>query len=416
MSETGSSHPPERARAAALAAARATARHRLAAAAGARCRRGGAGCRRGAGDAHHAHRARGAAQHAASSTSRSPAAPAPCWRNWSPTTARSASTCRRTTAPTSATVNEAGDALESAVSAYFDRAPGAASATAADLRAQLTRHIASARQLASRAAQRAQWAERAPGGARSRLPARRRRRRLGSRHQRHPGGRATFARRACSRHQRGARQRRQRRGHRAARAGFSGRPRRPRARNSKPRPARAWLALVREDFRRRARLRLRDRALRRAKRARVAPAVRRQRRADRRRAAAAAAAGATARCCRRRTACRRRRRPRPSIRCATPAPRCWRCCWWSRRCSRPSISLPVRRLTAATRQFAGGDRARARAARRLGGDRRARRVLQHHGRPHRGGGSGAARASGGARAAREPSARSSCTTSRITIR
>jgi diguanylate cyclase (GGDEF)-like protein len=58
-----------------------------------------------------------------------------------------------------ATVNDAGTALESAVGAYFDRAPGAASATAADLHAQITRHIEGARELAGRAAQRAQWAD-----------------------------------------------------------------------------------------------------------------------------------------------------------------------------------------------------------------------------------------------------------------
>jgi diguanylate cyclase (GGDEF)-like protein len=58
-----------------------------------------------------------------------------------------------------ATVNDAGAALESAVGAYFDRAPGAASATAADLHAQITRHIDGARELAGRAAQRAQWAD-----------------------------------------------------------------------------------------------------------------------------------------------------------------------------------------------------------------------------------------------------------------
>jgi diguanylate cyclase (GGDEF)-like protein len=55
-------------------------------------------------------------------------------------------------------ITTAGDALEAAVARYFDSsAPPAARATG--LRAQLTRHVAVARQLAGRAAQRAQWAE-----------------------------------------------------------------------------------------------------------------------------------------------------------------------------------------------------------------------------------------------------------------
>src|SRR3989440_10229649 len=55
-------------------------------------------------------------------------------------------------------MTEAGDALEAAVADYFGSSPPppvTASGTA--LRLQLTRHIAGARQLASRAAQRAQW-------------------------------------------------------------------------------------------------------------------------------------------------------------------------------------------------------------------------------------------------------------------
>src|SRR5437773_4690038 len=52
----------------------------------------------------------------------------------------------------------AGDALEAAVADYFGSSPPAPVSAAGDaLRLQLTRHIASARELASRAAQRAQW-------------------------------------------------------------------------------------------------------------------------------------------------------------------------------------------------------------------------------------------------------------------
>ena len=58
------------------------------------------------------------------------------------------------------TVTEAGEALQTASSAYFELAPVASvSAGAEELRAQITRHIANARELATRTAQRAQWAE-----------------------------------------------------------------------------------------------------------------------------------------------------------------------------------------------------------------------------------------------------------------
>jgi diguanylate cyclase (GGDEF)-like protein len=58
------------------------------------------------------------------------------------------------------TLTEAGQSLESALSAYFEVAPAAPLTPGAEeLRAQVTRHIANARELASRAAQRAQWAE-----------------------------------------------------------------------------------------------------------------------------------------------------------------------------------------------------------------------------------------------------------------
>ena len=56
-------------------------------------------------------------------------------------------------------MTEAGDALEAAVAAYFGASPPppVTASGIGRLRLQLTRHIASARQLASRAAQRAQW-------------------------------------------------------------------------------------------------------------------------------------------------------------------------------------------------------------------------------------------------------------------
>jgi len=57
-------------------------------------------------------------------------------------------------------INAAGAALESAVAAYFRNAPAASvPSAAAGLRAQLTRHISVARQLAGRSAQRLQWVE-----------------------------------------------------------------------------------------------------------------------------------------------------------------------------------------------------------------------------------------------------------------
>jgi diguanylate cyclase (GGDEF)-like protein len=57
------------------------------------------------------------------------------------------------------TISAAGDALQISVDDYFGlAAPPAVPAAASALRTQITRHIANARQLASRAAQRAQWA------------------------------------------------------------------------------------------------------------------------------------------------------------------------------------------------------------------------------------------------------------------
>jgi diguanylate cyclase (GGDEF)-like protein len=57
-------------------------------------------------------------------------------------------------------IASAGDALEAAVDRYFSRSPPPPlTAAAAALRAQITRHIGVARELAARAAQRAQWAE-----------------------------------------------------------------------------------------------------------------------------------------------------------------------------------------------------------------------------------------------------------------
>src|SRR5207248_3742374 len=56
------------------------------------------------------------------------------------------------------TITLAGDALETAVAEYFSSAPPrAVTAAATGLRQQLTRHIANARQLATRASQRLQW-------------------------------------------------------------------------------------------------------------------------------------------------------------------------------------------------------------------------------------------------------------------
>ncbi len=56
-------------------------------------------------------------------------------------------------------ITQAGDALQKAVSDYFGGSPPPpVTATAMGLRLQLTRHIANARQLASHAAQRVQWA------------------------------------------------------------------------------------------------------------------------------------------------------------------------------------------------------------------------------------------------------------------
>jgi diguanylate cyclase (GGDEF)-like protein len=58
------------------------------------------------------------------------------------------------------TIGEAGTALELAVGAYFDGSPAPPHDPAArELRAQLTQHIENARQLASRATQRGRWAD-----------------------------------------------------------------------------------------------------------------------------------------------------------------------------------------------------------------------------------------------------------------
>jgi len=63
-------------------------------------------------------------------------------------------------APDFATVTRAGAALEDAIDGYFGNAPPPpVNAAALDLREQLTRHIADARLFAGRAAQRAQWVE-----------------------------------------------------------------------------------------------------------------------------------------------------------------------------------------------------------------------------------------------------------------
>jgi diguanylate cyclase (GGDEF)-like protein len=57
-------------------------------------------------------------------------------------------------------ISTAADALEAAVAAYFDSSPPPpSSASARELRAQLSRHMANARALAAQAAQRSQWAE-----------------------------------------------------------------------------------------------------------------------------------------------------------------------------------------------------------------------------------------------------------------
>jgi diguanylate cyclase (GGDEF)-like protein len=57
-------------------------------------------------------------------------------------------------------INDAGDALQSALSSYFTRTPlPPVTPEASALRARINRHIANARELATRAGQRAQWAE-----------------------------------------------------------------------------------------------------------------------------------------------------------------------------------------------------------------------------------------------------------------
>ena len=56
-------------------------------------------------------------------------------------------------------VTQAGGELEAAVAAYFDHAPQPSLPAADELRTRLSSHIATARQLAGRTAQRAQWAE-----------------------------------------------------------------------------------------------------------------------------------------------------------------------------------------------------------------------------------------------------------------
>ncbi len=169
--------------------------------------------------------------------------------------------------------------------------------------------------------------------------------------------------------------------------------------NSRASPGRAWLVAGAPGLRAGGTAAPGNRALRRAERAAVAQPARGQRRPHRGRAGAAAgtgapgdgAGGAEARPPPPRT---------PSARCTDTAAAVLGVLLLVSLLLAVSISLPVRRLTAATRLLASGNR-KARAPR--GGSAeidRAGRILQHHGGSHRARGSGAARPPGGARASR----------------
>ena len=84
----------------------------------------------------------------------------PCSSDWSPTTGRSASTSRRAVPPTSAPSPLQGEALQSALTTYYDSTPAAAlTPQVTQLRTQLATHIDKGQQLAKSAAQRAQWVD-----------------------------------------------------------------------------------------------------------------------------------------------------------------------------------------------------------------------------------------------------------------
>ena len=314
-------------------------------------------------------------------------------------------------------LNDAGAALESPRSANIStRARCRSSARRRRPARAVTRHIDSARQLAEpRGAARA-MGRRAPGGARSRLPAHRRRRRHGTRHQRHAGGRATLARRACRRpSMRCAAASDQPGGHRAARAGFPQAVLNAHQAEFESSPGKAWLGLVRQDFQR-----PRGCACRWSATTRQSGAEWHRLFDD----GAALTAGVQQQLqqpARQRAAAGGRARREPPPRSAEHTLRDTGAAVLATAAG--GVGAAAASISAAGAAAHGRDAParrrrsqRARPARRLGRDRRAGRVLQHHGRPHRTRGGRAARASGGARAARRPSARSSCTTWRITIR
>ena len=191
------------------------------------------------------------------SMNRSRTVPMPCWKSWSPTIRQWALTCR----PAVRTDID-GITLAPGMPWKTRSLPTSASGPNSPSRqrrsrcaAQLTRHIQTAR-----AAGQPRRAALAVGGcarrgAQSRLPAHRLRRRLRRRHRRHAGVRAPLARRARSppstryaatwtrpRSSRGANR-------------TSSRSWTLNAAELQVSPGRAWLALVRQDFAERVRLR-----------------------------------------------------------------------------------------------------------------------------------------------------------------
>src|SRR5437667_314441 len=294
------------------------------------------------------------------------------------------------------TITLAGDALEAAVAEYFSSAlPRAVTAAATGLRQQLTRHIANARQLATRASQRLQWDARrqaalddvyrrivSAGGSGLAINGTQvvAERSLAELHTAINAMRGNLAPSAVIA-QRGIR-------------GFAG-----------PRLALPGAAGLRGS----RPAAPRERALRRRERAALAQPARGQRRAHGRRAAGAAAARA------RGTAAGRAARGHRGRGSRAYAPehlvrgaRSDAAGVGAARGEHQRAGAPADRGHAAAR------RRRPRGAcpaRRLGRDRRARRILQHHGRSHRARGSGAARPPDRARAARRrahPPAPSPC--------
>ena len=228
-------------------------------------------------------------------------------------------------------ITAAGAALEGAITAYFRSAPASVPPAAVGLRVQLIRHIAVARQLASRAAQRLQWVderqaalsrvyERIASAGGSGLAI---------------NGTQVVARRSLSELESAIN---------AVRGNFDTSAviaRRERdfmavldahVAEFENSPGRAWLTLVRHDFQAAARLRLQIERYDEQRRALNGTASSRTAPRSPRGCRSSCSVRRARDCCRRRSMLRPR--PRwPSTRCAIPARPCWRCSPSCRCCS-----------------------------------------------------------------------------------